>query len=56
MIEFDESEYLESTVDDATLLLVLLFCGQEAKDKLLYRSPPCTTTYSLQSNRSLDTA
>lgn len=36
-IEFHESEYLKSLVDDETLRIVLLFFGQEFKDKLLYR-------------------
>jgi len=36
LIEFDESEYLESPVDDEVLIMVLLLLGQEAKDKLLY--------------------
>ena len=33
-IEFHESEYYESLVDDETLRIVLLLCGQEVKDKL----------------------
>lgn len=37
MIVMDESEYYESLVDDETLRIVLLLCGQEVKDKLLYK-------------------
>lgn len=37
MIEFHEDEYYESLVDDETLRIVLLLCGQEIKDKLLYK-------------------
>lgn len=36
LIEFDETEYLNQAVSDKTLYLVLLFCGSEARDKLLY--------------------
>ncbi|WP_171056172.1 hypothetical protein [Paenibacillus sinopodophylli] len=36
-VEFHEDEYLNSPVDDDTLRIVLLLCGQEAKDKLLYK-------------------
>ena len=36
-IEFHESEYYESLVDDETLRIVLLLCGQEVKDKLLIK-------------------
>lgn len=46
MIEMDETEYLESALDDTALLLVLLFFGEEANDKLLYkRDAECSTTY-----------
>lgn len=37
MIEMDEDENLNSLVSDRTLRMVLLFCGQKVKDKLLYR-------------------
>lgn len=37
IIEFHEDENYKSAVDDATLRVVLLFFGQEAKDKLLYK-------------------
>jgi len=51
MIEMDEELY--SPLDDAALLLVLLFCGQDAKDKLLYRSEEaCMTIYSQPLNHS----
>ena len=36
MIEFDESEYLESDLTDDALRIVLLICGQDVKDSLLY--------------------
>lgn len=36
MIEFDESEFKSSAVSDETLYLVLLFCGPEVRDRLLY--------------------
>lgn len=36
MIEFDEAEMMQSAVSDETLYLVLLFCGPEVRDKLLY--------------------
>ncbi|WP_157764417.1 hypothetical protein [Paenibacillus riograndensis] len=36
MIEFDEAEFLNSAVSDETLYLVLLFCGPDTRDKLLY--------------------
>lgn len=36
MIEFDEDEFLNSAVSDETLYLVLLFCGPDVKDLLLY--------------------
>lgn len=37
MIEMDSDEQLNSFVSDRTLRMVLLFCGQKVKDKLLYR-------------------
>lgn len=37
-----EMENLNSTVEDESLRLVLLFCGIEVKDKLLYRGEPYT--------------
>lgn len=36
MIEFDEAEFKSSAVSDETLYLVLLFCGPEVRDRLLY--------------------
>lgn len=36
MIEFDEAEFLNQAVSDETLYLVLLFCGPDVRDKLLY--------------------
>lgn len=47
MIEFHEDEYLQSLVDDETLLMVLLLCGQEAKDKLLYKDDAECLTSSI---------
>lgn len=47
VIEFDESEYLQSIVDDDTLRIVLLLCGQEAKDKLLYKDDAACLTSSI---------
>ena len=44
LIEFHEDEYLNSPVDDETLLMVLFLCGQEAKDKLLYKEDAACTT------------
>jgi hypothetical protein len=46
MIQFHEDEYLYSPVDDETLLIVLLLCGQEAKDKLLYKEDAACLTLS----------
>lgn len=37
MITMHEDEYYTSPLDDETLRIVLLFCGQEVKDKLLYK-------------------
>jgi hypothetical protein len=36
MIQYDEAEFLNQAVSDETLYLVLLFCGPEVRDKLLY--------------------
>lgn len=36
MIQFDEAEFKQQAVSDETLYLVLLFCGPETRDKLLY--------------------
>lgn len=46
MIEFHEDEYLKSAVDDDTLRIVLLLCGQEAKDKLLYKEDAACLNYT----------
>lgn len=35
MIEFDESEHLESDFTDRALQLILIFCGPDVKDALL---------------------
>ena len=40
MIQFDEAEFLNQAVSDETLYLVLLFCGPEVRDKLLYGGEP----------------
>lgn len=36
MIEMDEEEYLQSTVSDEFLFMVLMLLGPETKDKFLY--------------------
>lgn len=36
MIEMDEEEYLQSTVSDEFLYMVLMLLGPEVKDKFLY--------------------
>ncbi len=36
MIQFDEAEFLNQAVSDETLYMVLLFCGPETRDMLLY--------------------
>lgn len=54
MIEMDEEEYLQSTVSDEFLYMVLMLLGPEVKDRFLYsavddvRSDNRNPSYSVQ--------
>ncbi|WP_211749933.1 hypothetical protein [Paenibacillus sp. Marseille-Q4541] len=54
MIEMDEEEYLESTVSDEFLYMVLMLLGPEVRDQLLYsavgnvRSSGGYSSYAIQ--------
>lgn len=52
MITMHEDEYYKSLVDDETLRIVLLFCGQEAKDKLLIKKEDALCSISSNSYTS----
>lgn len=46
MIEMDEEEYLQSTVSDEFLYMVLMLLGPETKDKFLYSAVDDVRLYS----------
>jgi hypothetical protein len=52
MIQFDESEYLHSTVSDCTLVAVALLLGKQTADDLLYSGEKYVAINRLDTARS----